>query len=147
MFYEDVLLFHFSGQIIMRLSFLPWEPSWQLYWRKAMKYPQSLSHAFLIQWRMTTKYNIVPPFCCLLASLVHDLFWFCAQNILPLGRKLGERVITECAMKLKPYLVKFAKHKKSFASKYCEAVASIFEENSDSEKQKDMNSSAHNSVS
>ncbi|CAL9778844.1 unnamed protein product [Musa acuminata subsp. burmannicoides] len=74
---------------------------------------------------------------CLLDSVKND-----NKDILPIARRLAERVIADCALKLKPYLVELAKSKKAFLSKYSRVVASVCQEYSDQVEQNDMNSAA-----
>ncbi|CAN6721961.1 unnamed protein product [Malus baccata var. baccata] len=68
----------------------------------------------------------------LLASVKND-----NEDILPIGRKLGERVLESCATKLKDYLVKEVKSLGIVFDDYSKVVASICQEASDDAEQKE----------
>ncbi|XP_048444580.1 sister chromatid cohesion protein PDS5 homolog C-like [Pyrus x bretschneideri] len=66
----------------------------------------------------------------LLASVKND-----NEDILPIGRKLGERVLESCATKLKDYLVEEVKSLGIVFDDYSKVVASICQEASDDAEQ------------
>ncbi|WOL19382.1 hypothetical protein Cni_G28180 [Canna indica] len=65
------------------------------------------------------------------------------KNILPIVRRLGERVISNCALTLKPYLTKLSQSENAFLSKHSKVVASVCEGNSDCTKPEKINSAAN----
>jgi hypothetical protein len=54
------------------------------------------------------------------------------QEVLPIARKLGERVLKNCATKLKPYLVQAVRTFGTSVDDYSEVLASICQDTSDS---------------
>lgn len=50
---------------------------------------------------------------------------FFVQDVLPIARKLGERVLVSCAAKLKPYLLQAVEAKSISLNDYSKALASI----------------------
>ncbi|XP_018675052.2 sister chromatid cohesion protein PDS5 homolog C isoform X3 [Musa acuminata AAA Group] len=71
---------------------------------------------------------------CLLDSVKTD-----NKDILPVVRRLSEKVISNCAGKLKPYIVELTQSIGSPLNKYGKVVASICQENSDGVEQNDAN--------
>ncbi|XP_065045020.1 sister chromatid cohesion protein PDS5 homolog C-like isoform X1 [Musa acuminata AAA Group] len=73
---------------------------------------------------------------CLLDSVKTD-----NQNILPVVRRLGEKVISNCSGKLKPYLLEFSQSVGTHLNRYSKAVASICQEHLDGVELNDANAS------
>ncbi|CAL9096968.1 unnamed protein product [Musa acuminata var. zebrina] len=73
---------------------------------------------------------------CLLDSVKTD-----NQNILPVVRRLGEKVISNCSGKLKPYLLEFSQSVGTPLNRYSKAVASICQEHLDGVELNDANAS------
>ncbi|URE11977.1 hypothetical protein MUK42_22001 [Musa troglodytarum] len=73
---------------------------------------------------------------CLLDSVKTD-----NQNILPVVRRLGEKVISNCSGKLKPYLLEFSQSVGTPLNRYSKVVASICQEHLDGVEQNDANAS------
>ncbi|RRT84295.1 hypothetical protein BHE74_00005514 [Ensete ventricosum] len=71
---------------------------------------------------------------CLLDSVKTD-----NKDILPVVRRLSEKVISNCAGKLKPYIVELSQSVGTPLNKYGKVVASICQENSDGVEQNDAN--------
>ncbi|URE05711.1 PDS5, regulator of cohesion maintenance, partial [Musa troglodytarum] len=63
------------------------------------------------------------------------------KDILPVARRLGEKVISKCAGKLKPYLVELSESTGMPLNTYGEVVASICQERLDSIEQNDIDDS------
>lgn len=67
----------------------------------------------------------------------------CPQDMLPVARRLGEKVISKCAGKLKPYLVELSESTGMPLNTYGEVVASICQERLDSIEQNDVSASGN----
>ncbi|XP_010942111.1 sister chromatid cohesion protein PDS5 homolog C isoform X2 [Elaeis guineensis] len=63
------------------------------------------------------------------------------QDVLPIAHKLGEKVISNCTAKLKPYMRELVKSMGASLSQYSKIVALICQESSDGMEQNDANAS------
>nr|XP_029122100.1 uncharacterized protein LOC105050720 [Elaeis guineensis] len=61
------------------------------------------------------------------------------KDILPIARRLGEKVMSNCTMKLKPYMKGLVNSMSASLSQYSKIIGSICHENSDGMDQKDAN--------
>ncbi|XP_017700030.2 uncharacterized protein LOC103714235 isoform X2 [Phoenix dactylifera] len=73
---------------------------------------------------------------CLLDTVKKD-----NQDVLPIAHKLGEKVMSNCTAKLKPYMRELVKSMGVSLSQYSKIVASICQESSDGMEQNDANAS------
>lgn len=64
-----------------------------------------------------------------------------SQEVLPISRKLGERVLESCATKLKPYLAQAVKTLEMSLDDYSKVVASICKDASDDAEQNEVHAS------
>lgn len=63
------------------------------------------------------------------------------QDVLPIAHKLGEKVMSNCTAKLKPYMRELVKSMGTSLSQYSKIVALICQESSDGMEQNDANAS------
>lgn len=69
-----------------------------------------------------------------------------SQEVLPIARKLGERVLESCSTKLKPYLVQAVKTLDISLDDYSKVVASICQDASDDAEQNEVHASDEHMV-
>ena len=69
------------------------------------------------------------------------------QEVLPIARKLGERVLESCANKLKPYLVQAVNTLGISLDDYSNVLASICQDTSGSLEQNDVCATSEHAVS
>lgn len=67
------------------------------------------------------------------------------QDVLPITRKLGERVLENCASKLKPYLIQAVETKNILVDDYRKVLASICQDAVDT-GQNDVHASGEHKV-
>lgn len=72
------------------------------------------------------------------------IFFF--QEVLPVARKLGERVLESCATKLKPYLVQAIKSSDISLDDYSKVLSSICQVASDDTEQNEVHASDEHMV-
>lgn len=68
------------------------------------------------------------------------------QEVLPLARKLAERVLESCATKLKPYLIQTVKSLGISLDDYSKVVASICQETSAATEQNEVHTAGKDTV-
>lgn len=73
-----------------------------------------------------------------------DIFHF--QEVLPVARKLAERVLESCSTKVKPYLIQAAKTLGISFDDYSKVVGSICQETSETDEQNEVNATAKDMV-
>ncbi|KAG1364372.1 putative abhydrolase domain-containing protein [Cocos nucifera] len=78
---------------------------------------------------------------CLLDTVKKD-----NKEISPIARRLGEKVMSNCTMKLKPYMKGLLNSMSASLSQFSKIVGSICHENSDGMEQKDANVSGEGSA-
>lgn len=70
----------------------------------------------------------------LLHIINHTIF----QDVLPIAKKLGEKVLEKCAMKLRPYLAQALKSSGVVLDDYSKVIASICQDTNGGVEQTDI---------
>lgn len=104
-----------------------------------------LLHCLLSSVKKENQVNLNPGF------FLHymGLNWFFVplpQDVLPIARRLGEKVIGNCAKKIKPCLMQEVKSLSIALDDYSKVVASVCQESLDAQEKDSLNASGQQSV-